>query len=490
MEHKVRLYNTLSREVEDFIPVDDGNVRIYACGPTVYDFAHIGHIRKYMFDDILVRLLRYLNYNVTHVMNITDVGHLTSNADTGEDKMEKGARREGKTAWEIAKFYEDYFFKSMAQVNTRRPDIVCRATEHIQEQIELISRLEAKGLTYKIPDGVYFDSTKFPDYGKLAGFNPEKQAAGARVEPVWGKKHATDFALWKLTPAQEKRQMEWDSPWGKGFPGWHIECSAMSLKYLGNAYSDSGKLQAEASRTIDIHTGGIDHIPIHHTNEIAQSEGATGKQFVKYWIHHNFLTVEGEKMSKSLHNFLTIDEVVKHGFDPLALRYLFLQTHYRQESNFTWNALTAAQNALNQLRTTLLVIRSQTKESERTMLSSEKLKRTDELRRRFKDVIRLDLNTPQALAVLWEILKSNIPAGDKYDVVMIADEILGLGLQHLLETEPQTVAVPQEIMLLMSKRTSLRSAGKYSEADKVRVQIEEKGFVVIDTPEGSTMRKK
>ena len=306
-KNTVRIYNTLSREVEDLIPLVPGKIGIYACGPTVYDYTHIGHIRKFVLDDVLVRMLRYLSYEVTHVMNITDVGHLVSDADTGEDKLEKGAKREGKTAWEVAKFYEDYFFQTMQAVNVGKPDIVCRATDHIKEQTDLIKRLEEKGYTYTIPDGVYFDSTRFPGYGKLAGIDPEKQRAGARVETVPGKKHAIDFALWKLTPPGEKRDMEWASPWGNGFPGWHIECSAMSMKYLGESF--------------DIHTGGIDHIPIHHTNEIAQSEAATGKPFVKYWVHHNFLKVNNEKMSKSLQNFYTIDDVKNKGISRLKNDY-------------------------------------------------------------------------------------------------------------------------------------------------------------------------
>ncbi len=474
-KNAVLIYNTLSREIEDLVPLIPGKIGIYACGPTVYDYTHIGHIRKFVLDDVLVRLLRYLNYEVTHVMNITDVGHLVSDADSGEDKLEKGAKREGKTAWEVAKYYEDYFFKTMQAVNVGKPDIVCRATDHINEQIVLIKRLEEKGFTYAIYDGVYFDSTKFTGYGKLSGMDPTKQLAGARVETVPGKKHSTDFALWKLTPPGTKRDMEWDSPWGQGFPGWHIECSAMSMKYLGESF--------------DIHTGGIDHIPIHHTNEIAQSEAATGKPFVKYWVHHNFLLVDGQKMSKSLKNFFTIEDVAKKGFDPMALRYLFLQTHYRQESNFTWGALAAAQASLSALRDHFAVIKQQADQGERSELSEEKLTKLNILRKRFKDVIRLDLNTPQALGILWEVVKSNIPPVDKCDVLMICDEILGLGLSQVPAHGQHETEIPEEISELLSIREQLRVSKKFAEADELRQQIEAKGYVVEDFASGARVKK-
>ncbi len=483
IKNTIRLYNTLTREVEDFVPVEEGKVKLYACGPTVYDYTHIGHVRKYMFDDVLVRLLRYLNYQVTHVMNITDVGHLTSDADTGEDKMEKGAKREGKTAWEVAKFYEDYFFQIMQKVLINRPDIVCRATEHIKDQIELVQKLEAKGLTYKIDDGIYFDISKFPDYGKLANFDINKNNKVSRIDEIPGKKHPADFALWKFSypggrsfdsaqdDVSKKRHMEWDSPWGKGFPGWHIECSAMSMKYLGE--------------TIDIHTAGIDHISIHSPNEIAQSEAATGKQFVRCWMHHNFLLVNGQKMSKSLNNMIKMEDIIEKGFEPLALRYFFLQTHYRQEANFTWEALTAAQNAYRDLKNIFTTIRLQKKHGERQELSTEKLDKVNNFRKRFKDVIRMDLNTPQSLGVIWEIVKSNIPPADKYDLLMITDEILGLGLKDITTQvfKPQTI--PDNITQLVKKREDLRRAQKWQEADEIRQQIEFSGYKIEDTSQGT-----
>ena len=487
--NQIRLYNTLSREIEDFVPVEEGKVKLYACGPTVYDYTHLGHIRKYIFDDVLVRMLRYLNFEVKHVMNITDVGHLVSDADTGEDKLEKGAQREGKTAWEVAKFYEEYFLRTMDKVGVNRPDVICRATDHIKEQILLVQELEKNGFTYKIDDGIYFDSTKFSDYGKLSGIDPAKQKSGARVEAVPGKKHATDFALWKFTLSGSKRDMEWESPWGRGFPGWHIECSAMSLKYLTDAFDSQNTFQPEKSQTIDVHTGGIDHIPIHHPNEIAQSQAVTGKKFVNYWVHHNFLLVDNTKMSKSLKNFYTLDDVVKKGFDPMSLRYLFLQTHYRQEANFTWEALTGAQTAFSNLRSIVVVLQQQVQQGERLMLSDEKLEKVNNFRKRFKDVLRMDLNTAQALAVMWEIVKSNIPSNDKLDLLMLIDDILGLGLKNL-GGKSITEKIPQQIQQLVVKREQLRSEKKFSESDDVRKQIEAQGYVIEDSSSGTQIRKK
>jgi len=506
----MKLYNTLSRQVEDFVPLIDKQVGMYACGPTVYDYPHIGHIRRYVMDDVLVRLLRYLGFTVTHVMNITDVGHLVSDSDTGEDKLEKGARREHKTAWEVAKFYETEFFKTMDAVGIKRPDISCRATEHIKEQIELVTRLEAKGFTYTIADGLYFDSTKLTDYGKLARLDVKNLQAGARVEPVPGKKHPTDFALWKFSASPEvehRRDMEWwfkgpfagkgykREDWleldklveqGKytkdernefrttiGFPGWHIECSAMSMKYLGESF--------------DLHTGGIDHIPVHHTNEIAQSEAATGKPFVKYWLHHNHLLVDGQKMSKSLGNFFRLEDILAKGFSPQALRYLFLQTHWRQESNFTWEALGAAQTALNELNRQVALLKQQKETNERVTLSPEKLQQLDSLRSRFTLALESDLNTPQAVSVIWELVKSNLPAPDKYDLLMTIDSLLGIGLVQITGA---AVAVPPEIQELVAKREILRQQKQFAKADEVRKEIENNGWVVEDLPGGSAIKRK
>jgi cysteinyl-tRNA synthetase len=335
----LKLFNTLSRKIEAFKPLSPGKVGMYTCGPTVYDYTHIGHLRKYINDDILKKTLRANGYDVHHVMNITDVGHLTSDSDTGEDKMEKGASESGRTVWEVAKFFEDYFFKSVNTVNIERADIVCRATEHIGKQIKLIEALEKNGLTYTTSHAVYFNVAKFPNYGKLSGQKLEDKEIGSRSDVFVdkSKKHPADFALWFFTVGHFKdHTMKWSSPWGEGFPGWHIECSAMSMEYLGESF--------------DIHTGGIDHIPVHHENEIAQSEGASGKQFVKYWVHHDFVNIDKEKMSKSKKNFLKVDEIVEKGYDPMALRYLYLTAHYRSEIAFSFDSLGGAQAALNKLR--------------------------------------------------------------------------------------------------------------------------------------------
>ena len=455
------LTNTLTHQKEKFIPINPPNVGMYSCGPTVYLNAHIGHMRKYLMDDILVRVLKANGYKVTHVMNITDVGHLVSDADTGEDKMEKSAKVAGKSVWDLAKFYEKQFFDSTKALNINRPDVVCKATDHIQEQIDLIKKLEEKGFTYKTGDGIYFDTSKFKNYGVLTG-GKEGIRPGTRIE-MGDKKNPTDFALWKFSPKDEKRQQEWDSPWGFGFPGWHIECSAMSMKYLGEQF--------------DVHTGGEDHIAIHHTNEIAQSEAATGKSpFVRYWLHTAFLTVDGVKMSKSLGNFYTVDDVIKKGFDPLALRYLYLGANYRDPLNFTWDSLAASQNALEKLRSQIAVLK---KQNDRTVLSEEKEKKVDDYRNQFLEAVNDDLNTSKSLAVLWEMLKSNIPSEDKYDLAISFDEILGLKLSEVTDNEWQ---VPGNIQILIDQRQKFREEGKYEEADKIRDQIQKLGFGVSDKP--------
>jgi cysteinyl-tRNA synthetase len=462
----IYLNNSLSRKKEKFVALKPPNVGIYSCGPTVYGYAHIGHLRRYVGDDVLKRALELNGYKVKHVMNVTDVGHLTSDADTGEDKVEKAAKKLGKSAWDVAKFFEKQFFASTKALNIKRPDVVSRATEHISDQIELIKKLEEKDFTYKTGDGIYFDTSKLTDYGKLGG---EKKGIkpGARVD-VAGKKNPTDFALWKFSPKDKKRQMEWSSPWGVGFPGWHIECSAMSMKYLGE--------------TFDIHTGGIDHLLIHHPNEIAQSETATGKPFARFWLHHEFLQVDGRKMSKSLGNLYTIDDVKKKGFGSLSLRYLYLTAHYKDPLNFTWESLGSAQNALNKLRSQVSSAKDQ---KSRTTLSPEKQVKLDDYREKFISTINDDLNTPQALAVLWEMMKSNIPSEDKYDLALFFDEVLGLKLAESMAAERQPTA---EVKKLVEEREKLRSEGKFKEADKVRKKIQDLGFVVEDTGQGPKIK--
>ncbi|HZZ98366.1 MAG TPA: cysteine--tRNA ligase [Candidatus Saccharimonadia bacterium] len=470
----MKLFNTLSRSIEEVVPLDGATLRLYACGPTVYDYTHLGHLRKYTMDDVLIRTIRHARIPVKHVENITDVGHLVSDSDTGEDKMEKGARKYGKSVWDIAKEFENYYWVSMTKMNNLKPDVVARATEHIPEQIALIKTLEEKGFTYAIDDGVYFDTSKFPNYAELAKIDAEGLQEGARVETVPGKKNITDFALWKFSPKDgPKRQMEWESPWGVGFPGWHIECSAMSMKYLGEQ--------------LDVHTGGIEHIPIHHTNEIAQSEAATGKHpFVKYWVHHNMLLVDGTKMSKSLGNFFTIDDIEKKGFSPMALRLMFLSAHYKSDLNFTWDNMQASQTAWEKLLRFLIAFKN---EKERTSLSEEKLAKINEYRKRFFDQMENDLHTPEALAILWEVTKSNIPGPDKYDLLLEFDEVLGLNLATRAASFASMLSrkIPEDIQELARQRVAARKAGNFATSDALRTQLAEKGWEMKDVPSGYTL---
>lgn len=469
----LKLYNTLSRSIEEFELLHPPAVGMYTCGMTVYDYAHIGHGRKYVGDDILRRVLTRFGYNVTHVQNVTDVGHLVSDMDEGEDKLEKGAKNQGKTVWEVADFFSKQFYDSMDRLNVLRPTVICKATDHIPEQIGLVKRLVDKGFAYDTPEAVYFDVSKFPKYETLFGNQQlqEKQIAVRKnVQTGEHKKHAADFALWfKRVGRFADHTMHWTSPWGDGFPGWHIECSAMSMKYLGE--------------TFDIHTGGVDHIPVHHPNEIAQSEAATGKPFVHYWVHDAFLMVDGKKMSKSLGNFYTIEDVVKKNFDPLALRYFYLTAHYRKTQNFTWEGLTAAQNSLDELRKQVMAMRK----SGRSSLSAEKLEKVDAYRQRFDDALADDLNTPQALAVVWEVVKSNIPAPDKYDLIIDFDGVLGLKLNEVGTT--QTQEIPVEIQQLSDKRQKLREEKKFEESDVIRKKIEEKGYILEDTSKGTSISR-
>lgn len=477
----IYLFNSLTRKKEKFEPINPPNVGLYTCGMTVYDYAHIGHGRKYVNDDILKRTLMAFGYKVKHVQNVTDVGHLVSDADEGEDKLEKGAAKIGKTVWEVADFFTKDFYSSMDKLNIIRPDIICKATDHIKEQIEMVQKLLEKGFAYDTPEAVYFDVTKFAKYDGLFGQKLSEKRIAVRKEVKEGehKKHPADFALWfKRVGRFADHVMHWDSPWGDGFPGWHIECSAMSLKYLGDEFDPFGKLRVdgEHGRTIDIHTGGEDHLSIHHPNEIAQSEGATGKSpFVKYWLHTAFLMVDGRKMSKSLGNFYTVDDVIKKGYEPLALRYLYLTSHYRDPLNFTWESLSAAQAGLDKLRNLVSALKSPTT---RAFLSEEKAQKIDEFRNRFLETVGDDLNTPQALAVLWEAIKSNIPSEDKYDLVLSFDEVLGLNLGKV----PAAAPTSEKVKTLLKEREKLRGEGKFEEADKIRSKIYDLGFEIKDKP--------
>jgi len=468
-EIAIRLYNTATRRKETFKPLHAGQVGMYSCGPTVYEYAHIGHYRAYVFVDTLKRVLAYNGLKVKSVMNITDVGHLTSDADTGEDKVEKAAREKKMSAWDVAEYYTKDFFDSMEKLNIKRPDIVCRATDHIRQMIELIQRLEEKGYTYRTSDGIYYDTSKFKRYADFARLNLQQLKEGARVEPNPDKRKPSDFALWKFSPTDVKRQMEWSSPWGVGFPGWHIECSAMSMHYLGE--------------TFDIHTGGIDHIQVHHTNEIAQSEAATGKKFVRYWLHNEFLLVNGEKMSKSKQNFYRLADIEAKGFDPLALRYLFLTAHYRSKINFTWESLEAAQRALNALREHVRELKEKTEESG----DKEKI---ELYKTKFLKAINDDLNTPNALGTVWEFVREkNIDDEDKLELLLKFDEVLGLGLKVVKPKEEEELS--DEIKELIKRREELRRSGKYQEADEIRKKLDEEFDIVVeDTSSGTKLKFK
>lgn len=482
------LTNSLKRKKEKFVALAPPNVGYYTCGPTVYDYAHIGNFRTYITADVLLRTLEFNGYWVNYVMNLTDVGHLTGdnlgNADSGEDRMEKAAKREGKTAWDIAKFYADVFINDMNLLNLRAPNTMPKATEHIKEQIQLVQKLEAKKFTYKTSDGIYFDTKGFEQktgkkYGELSTLDKIKE--GARVEKNPEKKNARDFALWKFTPDTVRRQMEWESPWGVGFPGWHIECSAMSMKYLGESF--------------DIHIGGEDLRSTHHPNEIAQSEAATGRQFVKYWIHVTFLQVEGRRMSKSSGNIFTIEDIVKKKIDPLALRYLFLTANYRDTLNFTWEALYSSQSALHKLRQYMLSLRS---DSNRTVLSEAKKDKIDNFNKDFASFINDDLNTSRALAVLWEVLKSSIPSKDKYELALSFDEVLGLGLSQIKSEQTRVeqtksghkiltpIPLSNPTISRIEARELARSEGDFEAADRLRLEIKAKDKIhVRDTAAGT-----
>lgn len=467
--YKIYLFNTLGREKQEFIPILEGKVGMYCCGPTVYNFAHIGNLRSYFFEDILKRVLLYNGYEVTHVVNITDVGHLVSDDDEGEDKMEKGSKREGKSVWEIADFYADAFIKDITDLNILLPTNWCKATDYIKEQISLIECLEKKGFTYKTSDGVYFDTSKFPEYGKLALLDVEGLEEGKRISFSDEKKNKTDFALWKFSPEGQKRQMEWDSPWGVGFPGWHIECSAMSMKFLGE--------------TFDIHCGGIDHIPIHHTNEIAQAEACTGKPFVKYWLHGEFLIEEKGKMSKSKEEFLRLPVLIEKGYSPMDYRYFLLMTHYRKKIKFSFENLDAARNGLNNLKEKISEVRKLSAEKE---IQSEM---TEEYKNKFTDSLNDDLNVSEGLALLWEVLKNeNLKPGEKIFLINDFDKVLGLKLGEVLAEKEDKI--PMEVYELIEKRKTAKQNKDFKLADTIRAEIKEKGYEVLDKKGGETEIKK
>ena len=426
---------------------------MYTCGPTVYDYAHIGNLRTYIFEDILRRILEFNGYPVKHVMNITDVGHLTSDSDTGEDKMEKGSRRTGMTAWEIAALYTQAFKDDLKRLNIQEPTIWCKATDHIAEQIAFIQCIESNGYAYRTSDGVYFDTSKLPDYGYMARLNIEGLQAGARVE-MGEKRNPTDFALWKFSPPGEKRQMEWKSPWGVGFPGWHIECSAMSAKYLGDFF--------------DIHCGGEDHISVHHSNEIAQTEACHHTRLANFWMHGYFLQLDEQKMAKSSGGFLRVQTLLERGYDPLAYRFFCLGALYRAKLNFTWEGLDGAATALNRLRTAAYEW-GQPGEVDASYAE------------RFLEQVNDDLNMPRALALVWDLVKSDLPPATKKGTLLHFDKVLGL---RLAEWKPVEEAVPAEIQALVDQRQQARKEKRFKDADALRAQVTAAGFEIEDTPQG------
>lgn len=465
------LYNSLTRTKEEFVPKEPGKVGIYTCGPTVYNYAHIGNLRTYVFADVLRRAFEYEGYEVTHVMNVTDVGHLTSDDDFGEDKMEAGARREGKSIWDVARSYEDAFFKDIERLNIERPHIVARATEHISTMVDLVEKLMEKGCAYETDQAIYFDVSKFPDYTKLAGQALEEKvvASRAEVQEDPNKRNPADFALWFKAAGRFKNHlMQWDSPWGMGFPGWHIECSAMSMRYLGE--------------TIDIHTGGVDHISVHHTNEIAQSEAATGKQFVRYWLHGEFLIVGGgEKMAKSAGEFLTLQSLIDRGYDPLAYRYLCLQVHYRSKLTFTWDSLDAAKTGYNRLKA-FIDLASRAGGTEQPWMR--------EYRDRFKEAVTDDLNMPRAVAVMWELIReaNSRQELDVLDVLYDFDQVLGLRLSEAAASAQEREIEP-EFAALIVEREKARAERNWARADEIRKELSAAGIALEDRPEGTIWRR-
>lgn len=476
LNFSMKIFNSLTRKIEDLEPISPPKIGMYTCGPTVYSFVTIGNWRTYTLGDLFFRGLKFLGFEPDYVMNITDVGHLTGDnegdADTGEDRLEKAAKKEGKTAWDVAAFYTKDFMKGFEKLNLIKPSVFAKATDHIAEQIELVKKIEEGGFAYRIDDGIYFDTKAYEKagnkYGELSTLDQIKE--GARVEPNPQKRDARDFALWKFSPKDEKRDMEWESPWGVGFPGWHIECSAMSMKYLGE--------------TFDLHLGGEDLRSTHHPNEIAQSEAGTGKKpFVKYWVHGAFLTVDGGRMGKSLGNAYTLKDVEEKGFSPLDLRYFYLTGHYRKQLNFTWGALMGAKEARNKL---VRIVEQFRTAKERTSLSTEKSDKIDEFNAEFKSALEDDLNMPQALAVVWSVAKSNIPDYDKYDLLREFDEVLGLRLNERVVPEE----IPAEVVEILRKREEARKEKKWEEADMLRDQIEKMGFVVEDVDGESKVMKR
>ncbi len=461
----LRLYNSLTRQIEDFKPLKEGEVSLYACGPTVYYYAHIGNFRSFVLADLVYRTLKFNAFNVRYIMNLTDVGHLTGDnlgdANIGNDRLEQAADKEGKSAREIADFYIKHFLLDYEKLKLSRPLKFTRATDYIAEQIELVRVLERKGYTYKTSDGVYFDTSKFASYGIMSGMVADNEEREARVSENLEKKNPSDFALWKYSPKGERRWQEWESPWGMGFPGWHIECSAMSMRELG--------------ATIDIHTGGEDHKMIHHPNEIAQSECATGEKFVRYWLHSAFMKIDDQRMGKSNNNAYTLSDIEEKGFSPVDLRYFYMTAHYRTPLNFTWGALQSASSALRKLYTVVEGYKD----------DSGALPDKSELRK-FEEALNDDLNMPKVLAIVWDVLKNeSMSEGVKLATLQKFDTVLGFGLDSHIGLE-----IPEKVQHLATTRQEYRKAGIWDKADVLRREIESQGYVVEDVAEGFKIKRK
>ena len=459
----LKLYNTLTRKKEEFVPLKKGTVKMYSCGPTVYNYAHIGNMRAYIFMDTLRKVLKYNGYKVKHVMNITDVGHLVSDADEGEDKMAKTARIENISVYEIAKEYTDAFMKDIKALNIDTPEHIAKATEHIREMEIYVNDIVKNGYAYETSKGVYFDTSKLPNYGKmLSNNNIDDLKAGARVEVDTEKRNPQDFALWIKAP--KEHIMKWNSKWGLCYPGWHIECSAMSRKYLGDKF--------------DIHTGGVDHIPIHHENEIAQSIGATGHNLANYWMHVEFLLIDGGKMSKSLGNVYTLNDLKAKGIDALSYRYFTYSSHYRNKLNFTWDAIKSAKNSLNKLRDMIALHKDVNKKIDKNIISKYE--------EQFLDAINDDMNMPVAISIVWEIAKEKEKSNDFYELIKKFDSVLSLDLD---KNDKEDINIPEDIKLILNERKEARKNKNFAKSDELRDKLKELGYIVKDTKDGQIIEK-
>lgn len=478
----LRFYNTRTKKKEEFKPIKQNEVSFYSCGPTVYNFAHIGNLRTYIFNDLLKRTLLFNDFKVKHVMNITDVGHLTDDNDDGEDKMEKGAKREGKSVWEIARYYEDAFKKDISKLNIIEPNIWARATEHIDDMVNVIEKIRDNGYTYQSGKNVYFNTSKFKSYADFARLDLENLKEGKRTNVDSNKKNFTDFVLWFSLGGSkfgEKHSMKWDSPFGCGYPGWHIECTTMSSKYLGNHF--------------DIHTGGIDHIPVHHTNEIAQAEAAYGVHpWVNYWLHGAFLVVDKGKMAKSGNNFLRLKVLEDKDYDPLVYRYFCLMTHYRKELKFTWEGLEAAKNGFLRMKNKIIQLKnnidfSNENKDVKTLKNFDSTKKSnlviEKIKTEFREAINDDLNIPVALSIFLKLLNNEDANDDlKYSVLLDFDEVLGLGIENF---EKETLEISENDRILLKKRNDARKNKDFDTADKIRDEFRKRGFKIIDQKDES-----